>query len=98
MIGFMLDMSRLDVQTPEHVLRHCSVDVSWRGTSAGAITTRLNIAHLSGGTVYYVAMEWTWDLVLRSFLIMGAILVSSTSKSYADIRRKLLNDPDVLRQ
>ena len=29
MIGFIFEVSCLDVQTPEHVLRRCCVDVSW---------------------------------------------------------------------
>ena len=57
MFRFMFDMSLLDVQTPKHVSRRCCVDVSWTGTSVRT-TTRVNIPHVSGRTVYCIAMEW----------------------------------------
>ena len=60
MFGFIFDVSRLDVQAPEHVWRHCCVDVSWPGTCVRT-TTRVNIPHVLLLIDVYRANPILWD-------------------------------------
>ena len=86
---FMFDISRLDVQTPKHVWRRCYVDVSWPGTSVWT-TTRVNIPHESGRTVYCVTMLWPRDLVFWLIDVYRAnpILWNPTNPNYKDRNKK----------
>ena len=58
--GFMIDVSRLDVQTPKDVWTRCCVDVSLPGTGVRT-TTRVNIPHVLLLVDLYRANPILWD-------------------------------------